>query len=113
MVGGAFAASVNRLFNMAERQASTLESLIRGRHVYKQIWRPLVGEILTLERKDVTNSLSVFSSMLLSLAMFLESFRGCFGTFLGMERPSLVKLPIEESVVKVLHSASSLCSLYY
>ena len=52
----------------------------------------------------MTNLLSVFSSMLLSLAMFLESFRGCFGTFSGMERPSLVKLPIEESLVKLLPS---------
>ena len=37
---------------MAERQASTLESIIRGRHIYKQIWRPLVGEMLTLEREE-------------------------------------------------------------
>ena len=51
----------------------------------------------------MTNLLSVSSSMLL----FLESFRGCFGTSSGTERPSLVKLPIEESVVKVLPSASS------
>ena len=47
IVGGAFAASVK--LNMAEHQASILESVIRGRHIYKQIWRPLVGEILTLE----------------------------------------------------------------
>ena len=48
----------------------------------------------------MTNSLSVTSRMLLSLAMFLESFCGCFGTFSGTEGPSLVKLPVEESVVK-------------
>ena len=40
---------------MAEHQASTLESVIRGRHIYKQIWRPLVGEILTLEREEGNN----------------------------------------------------------
>ena len=40
---------------MAERQASTLESVIRGRHIYKQIWRLLVGEILTLEREESNN----------------------------------------------------------
>ena len=40
---------------MAERQASTLESIIHGRHIYKQIWRPLVGEILTLEREEGNN----------------------------------------------------------
>ena len=46
-MGGAFAASVK--LNMAEHQASILESIIRGHHIYKQIWQPLVGEILTLE----------------------------------------------------------------
>ena len=40
---------------MAERQASTLETVICGRHIYKQIWRPLVGEILTLEREEGSN----------------------------------------------------------
>ena len=40
---------------MPERQASILESIIRGRHIYKQIWRPLVGEILTLEREEGNN----------------------------------------------------------
>ena len=41
---------------MAEHQASTnLESVIRGRHNYKQIWQPLVGEILTLEREEGNN----------------------------------------------------------
>ena len=42
-------------FNMTERQASTLERVIRGRHTYKQIWRLLVGEILTLEREEGYN----------------------------------------------------------
>ena len=41
----------------------------------------------------MANLLSVFSSMLLSWAMFLESYHGCFGTFSGTERLSL-KLPI-------------------
>ena len=40
---------------MAERQASTLESVIHGRHIYKQIWRPLVREILTLEQEESNN----------------------------------------------------------
>ena len=34
---------------MAELQASILESIIRGHHIYKQIWLLLVGEILTLK----------------------------------------------------------------
>ena len=58
----------------------------------------------------MTNSLSVFTSMLLFFAIVLESFRWCFGTSSGTERPLLVKLPIEESVVKLLPSASSLRS---
>ena len=40
---------------MAECQASIFESVIRGRHICKQIWRPLVGEILTLEREEGNN----------------------------------------------------------
>ena len=51
--------------------------------------------------------------MLLSFVMFLESFHWCFGTSSGMERPLLVMLPIEESVVKLLPSAGSLWSSYY
>ena len=51
--------------------------------------------------------------MLLSFAMVLESFRGCLSTSSGTERPLLVKLPIEESVVKLLPSAGSLCFSYY
>jgi len=44
----------------------------------------------------MTKSLSVSSRMLLSLAMFPES----FSTSSGTEGPSLVKLPVKESVVK-------------
>ena len=46
----------------------------------------------------MTDPLSVSSRMLLSLAMFLESFWGCFGTSSGTEGPSLVNLaiPVEE-----------------
>ena len=101
---------------MAERQASTLESIIRGRHIYKQIWRPLVGEILTLEREE-GNKHEKFAVSLLKHATVLghvpQSFRGSFGTSSSTEKPSLVKLPIEESVVKLFPSASSLRSSYY
>ena len=52
--------------------------------------------------------------MLLSLIMYVpQSFLGSFDTSSSTERPSLVKLPIEESVVKLLPSASSLRSSYY
>ena len=39
---------------MAE-QASTLESVIRGHHIYKHIWWPFVGEVLTSEREEGNN----------------------------------------------------------
>ena len=68
---------------MAERQANTLESVIRGRHIYKQIWRPLVWDILTLEREEAKNHDKFAVSLLKHL--FLTSFRGCFGTSSGTE----------------------------
>ena len=101
---------------MAERQASIFESVIRGRHICKQIWRPLVGEILTLEREEGNNH-DKFAISLLKHATILghvpREFSGCFGTSSGTERPSLVKLPIEIRVVKLLPSAGYLHSLYY
>ena len=98
---------------MAEHQANTLESVIHGRHIYKQIWQPLVGEMLTLEREEGYNH-DKFAVSLLKHATVLghvpQSFRRYFGTSSGTERPSLVKLLIEESMVKLLPSASSLRS---
>ena len=47
-----------------------------------------------------------------ALGLVPQSFRGCFDTSSGTERPSLVKLLIKESVVKLLPSASSLRSSY-
>ena len=62
----------------------------------------------------MTNSLSVFKHATV-LDHFSQSFRGCvlLDTSSSTERPSLVKLPIEESVVKLLTSTSSLHSSYY
>ena len=40
---------------MAEHQASTLECIIHGGHIYMQIWRLVVWEILTLEREEGNN----------------------------------------------------------
>ena len=40
---------------MAECQASTLQSVICGHQIYKQIWWPLVGKILTLKREEGNN----------------------------------------------------------
>ena len=84
IVGGAFAASVKLLVqHMAEIQASTLESVIRGRQIYKPIcsWRLLVGEIPTLEREEDNNHDKFAVSLLkhatvTALAMFLRVFAG-------------------------------------
>ena len=37
---------------MAESEECTFESVIRGHYIYKRTWRPLVGEVLTLEREE-------------------------------------------------------------
>ena len=57
----------------------------------------------------MTNLLSVFKHV----DHVPQSFHGCYDTSTGMERPSLVKLPIEEGMVKLLPSANSFCSSYY
>ena len=33
-----------------------MESVIRGHHIYKRIWQPILGEQLTLEREDGNSS---------------------------------------------------------
>ena len=95
---------------MVERQASTLQSVICGHHIYKQIWRLLVGKILTLEREKGNNH-DKFAVSLLKHATVLghvpREFRRCFGTSSGTERPSLVKLSIEESLFPALVKFSS------
>ena len=60
----------------------------------------------------MTNPLSVSSRTLLSLAMFLESFCGYFGTSSSMEGPSLVNLAIlvEE---RTRDTDTRDCSSYY
>ena len=37
------------------KQVRSLESVIHGHHIYKQIWLLLVGEILTLELEEGNN----------------------------------------------------------
>ena len=49
-----FAASAISLVQLAEHKASTLESINHGHYIYKKIWWPLVGEILTLEWEEGT-----------------------------------------------------------
>ena len=93
-MGGAFAASVKPLVQHGRASSKYIGE--RGRHIYKQIWWPLVGEISTLEREEGNNH-DKFTVSLLKHATVLghapREFCGCFGTYSGMERPSLVKLP--------------------
>ena len=88
---------------MAERQESILESVIRGRHIYKQIWRPLVGKILTFEHEEGNNHDKFTVSLLTEHATVPREFSRVFWHFLRhRETITCVKLPIEESVVKLL-----------
>ena len=99
IVGGAFAASPISL--VQHGRASTLESVIRGHHIYKHIWRPLVWEVLTLEREEGKNH-DKFAVSLLKNATVVGHVPREFSRVLGTEGPSLVKLPVEESAVFVL-----------
>ena len=56
-MGGAFAASVKPLIQHGRASGRYFEERHswRSRHIYKQIWRPLVEEILTLEREEGNN----------------------------------------------------------
>ena len=94
---------------MAER---TLESLNRGRHIYKQIWWPLVGEILTLEWEEGNNHDKFAVSLLKDATVFWHvprEFSLVFWHFLRHGETITCKVVlIEESVVKLLRSASSL-----
>ena len=48
-------------FNLAEHQASTLESTICAHHIYKQNWQLLVRELLTLEQEESNNRQDKFA----------------------------------------------------
>ena len=91
IVAGAFAASIKPLV----QHGRALSKYFGDRHLWPS---HLQADLEAALRRaaTMTNSLSFSSSMLL----FLESFRGCFGTPSGTEGPLLVKLPVEESLVK-------------
>ena len=38
-------------------------SAIRGHHVYKDIWNPVIGEVLVCEREEVNHRLSILRSI--------------------------------------------------
>ena len=103
--------------NMAERQAGTLESVIPGRHICKQIWQPLVGEMLTLKEEEGNNHDKIrCQSPQACYCPWPCSSEFLWVTSSGMEGPSLVKLPIKESyfqalVLFVLCTTSPVCLL--
>ena len=103
---------------MAECQASTLESVIAMWPSYLQADLAVVCRRDTLEREEGNNH-DKFAVSLLKHATVLgrvpREFSRVFSTSSGTERPSLVKLPIEESVVNyfpalVLFVLDTLCS---
>ena len=85
-MGGTFAASRKPLIQPWQSVKQVLwRASIHGRHIYKQIWRPLVGEILTLEREEGNNH-DKFAVSLLKYTtvpcMFLKSFSRVLWHFL-------------------------------
>ena len=87
---------------MAECQASTLESIIRGHHIYKQIWWPLVGEILTLEREEGRNHDNFTVSLLKNATVIGHVLR--FGTIPGTEGHHLHGKRLEILILFVLRA---------
>ena len=49
---GGTSAITGTILQARQSEECILESVIRGHHIYKRIWRPLVGEVLTLEREE-------------------------------------------------------------
>ena len=37
---------------MEDFEDYTVESVVRGHHIYKSVWTPVIGETLTLQRED-------------------------------------------------------------
>jgi hypothetical protein len=49
------------------------ENIIRGHHVYIDIWTPMTGEILEVQRETTTNELCAYWSLIWSSATFPEN----------------------------------------
>ena len=64
IVGDVFGVSIKPLVQHGKASNKYFGEHIRGRHIYKQIWRPLVGEILTLEREKGNNHAKFAVSLL-------------------------------------------------
>ena len=108
-MGGAFIASVKSLIQPGRASSKYLgQHHLWPPHLYTSRFGGCLSERYypwNMRRATtMTNLLSVSSSMLL----FLESLGECFGTSSGMERPSLVKLPIAERYFPALVQPFSL-----
>ena len=72
----------------------TFESAVRGFHVYKSVWNPVIDERLSTEREfgnsEDLNAVCVRKAKG-SLAMFHESFLVYFGTLFPTAAPSNVR----------------------
>ena len=80
-MGGAFTASIISILLIQHGRASNkyFGQHLCGHHIYKQIWQPLVGEILTLEQEEGDNYDKFAVSLLKHatvIVMFLKSIHG-------------------------------------
>ena len=64
-----------------------MESVVRGHHIYKNVWTPFVGEVLHVEQ-EAHNPEDCFA---VAVLMFLVRYRELFGTLLSMMELYLVK----------------------
>ena len=79
-MGGAFTASVKPLVQHGRASSKYIGE--HGRHIYKQMWRPLVGEISTLEREEGNNNHDSLLKHATVLGHATREFCGCFWHFL-------------------------------
>ena len=78
-MGGAFTASIISLVQHGRVSSKYFGQRLCGHHIYKQIWQPLVGEILTMEQEEDDNYDKFAVSLLKHatvIAMFLKSING-------------------------------------
>ena len=113
IVGDAFADSVKPLVQHVRASSKYFGERHLWPHIYKQIWRPLIGEIiLTLEQEEGNSHDSLLKQATV-LGHVPQSFHRCFGTSSGTERPLHRETITCEVTSKKRGRASSLRSLYY
>ena len=75
----------------------THQSVIRGHHIYKDIWSPYIGEHLTMQRED-SNTHNRHAVCLMNLTLLLP-----FLLFLIVSAPCSHRITVLEFNAKCLH----------